>query len=144
MENASKALLIAGGMILVILILSVFVYISRKTAKSTSNIYENLEESAITEFNQQFLNFQEKQKLTMQDVVSVAYLAKNNNEKRKMPVEVHVFVVGDGWNVENMQNLFKDNIEKLLKDHFSEEFKKCSVKNMKNSKLVGEIRINSK
>ena len=144
MENASKALLIAGGMILALLILSVFAYISAKTAGTTSRIYENLGESDITEFNQKFLNFQEKEKLTMQDVVSVAYLAKNNNEKGKMPTEVHVFVVGDGWNENNLEKKSRDEIEKLLKNHFSETFLYCSVKYSSTSKLIEKITIKSK
>ena len=42
MENASKALLIAGGVLIAILLLTLFSYLFRQMASSTSNIYENL------------------------------------------------------------------------------------------------------
>ena len=57
MENASKALLISGGVLIAILILTLFSYLFSKMAGSSSNIYAALEKHEKDEFNQQFINY---------------------------------------------------------------------------------------
>ena len=42
MENASKALIIAGGVLIVILVLTLFAYINTKMGSGTSNLYSRL------------------------------------------------------------------------------------------------------
>ena len=54
MENASKALLIAGGVLLSILIISLGVYLFANFGGVTAQIGENVEESQISQFNSQF------------------------------------------------------------------------------------------
>ena len=58
MENASKALLIAAGVLIAILILTLFSYLMRQMGSSTSGIYSKLSQREITEFNQKFLNYE--------------------------------------------------------------------------------------
>ena len=94
MENASKALLIAGGVLIAILLLTLFSYLFRQMASSTSNIYENLEKHEITEFNQQFLNYEGrgvetgKSPLKVQDVASLINLAQDSKNSFKYGVKV--------------------------------------------------------
>ena len=100
MENAAKALIIAGAVLLAILLLSLFVYISKDMAKSASNIYANLEESEISEYNQQFLNYDKRQDLNIQDVVTIINLAKNQNEIQKLYEDVEcVWPEDDQWHL---------------------------------------------
>ena len=90
MENASKALLIAGGVLIAILVMTLGVYFSRSIADYTSRVYAQLEESKRTEFNQQFFNFTDKLKkvgsnwvadtITIQDVATLINLAKDSNK----------------------------------------------------------------
>ena len=58
MENASKALLIAGAVLIAILLLTLFSYLITKMSENTARIHAIMEESEITEFNQQFLNYE--------------------------------------------------------------------------------------
>lgn len=58
MENASKALLIAAAALIAILLLSLFAYLMTRMSENTARIHAIMEESTITEFNQQFLNFE--------------------------------------------------------------------------------------
>ena len=60
MENASKALIMAGGVLLAMLLLSLGTYLFKNMGVSSSNVYSKLEESDITEFNQQFLNYDDR------------------------------------------------------------------------------------
>ena len=52
MENASKALIIAGGVLIAIFLLTLFTYLFSHMAESTSGIYSMLDQAEISEFNQ--------------------------------------------------------------------------------------------
>lgn len=81
MENASKALLMAGGVLIGILILSLGVYLFVSFYNSTASMQNEMEEAAITNFNNQFLSYDGKEDLTIYDVATVVNLARENNEK---------------------------------------------------------------
>lgn len=91
MENAAKALLIAGGVLIAVLLLSLFAYLNQKMASSTANIYDMLNEHEIAEFNQQFLNY-ENRILTVQDVATLINLAKENDKTQKFPTKINVVI----------------------------------------------------
>lgn len=95
MENASKALLIAGGVLITILVITLGVYFSQSMANQVSEIYKQLEEHNRTEFNQKFLNFNDRMKkndagyyeedaITIQDVATLINLAKDANESNEL------------------------------------------------------------
>lgn len=139
MENASKALLIAGTMILVILILTLMIYIFRTMGGQTSEMYNELQESEISEFNQKFFNYDGKKNLRIQDVVSIINLAKDNNVTQKFPVTINVTLNGNP-----VQDKTQDEIQKMLEDDLKNDSKreyKCKVEYATNSKLVGTITI---
>lgn len=108
MENASKALLMAGGVLIAILLLTLFAYLFGKMASSTSSIYQTIEKHEIDEFNQQFLNYEGrgiiKRKnakgeevpnyLTPQDVATLINLAQNSEKNSKFNAKVEVTLGG--------------------------------------------------
>ena len=57
MENASKALIIAGGVLIMILLFTLATYLYKGMASQTSEFYSKLEQSDIDEFNHKFLKF---------------------------------------------------------------------------------------
>lgn len=151
MENASKALLMAAGVLIAILALTLFTYIFQTMGDNASNIYDMLNQSEIDQFNQQFFNFENKVatgtlQLTMQDVITIVHLAKNNNIEGNLPVTVKVTVEGvivkgtvepkDDW-----QEKTEDRLIEILKDNFDKTFTECKVEYAPNSKLVGKISI---
>lgn len=81
MENASKALLIAGGVLLAIMIISLGVYLFANFGGVTAQIGKNIEESQISKFNSQFTTNEGKDNVTIYDVVSMANLATQNNQQ---------------------------------------------------------------
>lgn len=109
MENASKAIIIAGGFLLMIMALSLAMFIFRNIGNSTSEYYEQLEQSDIDEFNQKFTKYDKKEDLTIQDVISIVNLAKDNNETGKMSLEVIVTLNGG-----ELQNAREDDLNRLL------------------------------
>ena len=65
MENASKALLMAGGVLLGILILSLGVYLFTSFGGTSSRIHDNIEENQIAQFNSQFTKYVGNENVTI-------------------------------------------------------------------------------
>ena len=111
MENAAKALFIAAGVLLAILLLTFFRYASAQMGGSTKSIYEMLNQSQVSEFNQQFINYEGRgsnvietnsdgtpmyDTLTIQDVITIVNLAKDANKAQNAPAPVNIEVNVDG------------------------------------------------
>ena len=93
MENAAKALFIAAGVLLAILLLTLFRYLSSQMSDSVKDIYDLLDQSDVAEFNQQFIAYEGRSNLTIQDVVTIVNLAKDANKAQNAPASVNVQVV---------------------------------------------------
>lgn len=138
MENASKALLISAGVLLAILLLSLFAYLMRQMGASTSGIYSTLSQHEISEFNQKFLNYEGRKKLSIQDVITIVNLAKDNNEKANRPTIIEVKVDDElDWSkktTEELNDLLKQKIDltysctKVETDYSSLLVKKIIIK----------------
>ena len=85
MENATQALLIAAGVLIGIMILSLGVALYAELDSYVQSSHENIEFTELNKFNTQFTNYinyvnDVKQfDLTIQDIVTVANLAYQNN-----------------------------------------------------------------
>lgn len=82
MENASKALLMAAGIIVGVLILSVGVALYSMFGSSSKNIIDKLEESKILEFNNNFYKyFGNGVEITAHDIVTITNFARKTNKE---------------------------------------------------------------
>ncbi len=79
MENATKALIMAAGVLMGIVILSLAVYEFTSFGISSKEIHKANEETRLNEFNSQFTKYEGKDDVTIYDVITVANLAKENN-----------------------------------------------------------------
>lgn len=169
MENASKALLIAGGVLIAILVMTVGVYFSRMIADHSARVYAQLEESRRTEFNQKFLNYDVNHRkkdgssnidLTIQDVVTIANLAQNSNKYNQLEnvtppadptndkslyVTVNCIRVSDG-KLNELYDSVKKNLEKLNEDKLNsilmEELKEMPQDDSSRVKYSCTVKIN--
>lgn len=160
MENASKALLIAGAMLLFILVLTFSVYLVRRIGGQTSELYGDMEQSKIDEFNQKFLIYNGRgtqtdsegnwvNPLTVQDVVSIINLAKDNNEHARFPIVIKVkldkaIIVGNEKkdNEENDKDISNNEIKKMLSNRDNIDAKySCIVEYGENKNLVENVTI---
>lgn len=148
MENASKALLIAGAMLLLILVLTFSVYLVRRIGGQTSELYSDMEQSKIDEFNQKFFNYDGRgtkkdsegkwiNPLTIQDVVSIINLAKDNNQNSKFPTTVKVKVDGK----ERQDSTIAQIKEMLANPNNIDAKYSCKVEYGENKNLVENITI---
>ena len=135
MENAAKALLIAGGILIVILLLTLFAYLFGQMSSSASSIYSMMSESDITNFNQPFLNYNGRDNLSILDVVTIINLAKSSNDSAKVPQEVNIYKGIEDWTNKNTDELLKNYIGSTKK------FKCESVTINPNTKLVSTVRL---
>lgn len=79
MENASKALIMAAGVLIGILILSLAVYLFLSFGSTSAELHKQKEEQQLNQFNAQFTSYVGKEGITIYDVVSVANLATESN-----------------------------------------------------------------
>ena len=121
MENASKALIIAGGVLVAILLLSLFSYMFTRMSNNTSNIVKIMEQSKIREFNQQFFNYEGRDDLTIQDIATMVNIANDNNKTAKFPVKVEIIV--DGVSLTGSEDIFSKYIDSV------KENKKYKIEN---------------
>lgn len=133
MENASKALIIAGGVLIVILVLTVFAYINTKMGSGTHNLYSRLEDHDITEFNQKFLNYDGNKNLKIQDVVTLINTANNANKNNNIGAQVSVLV-----NNASYLDKSTDELNKLLMNNADKTYT-CNV--IVTGKIVSRVEI---
>lgn len=85
MENASKALLMAAGVLIGILILSLAVYLFASFGAASAEIHKDNETNQTEQFNTQFTSYEGKDGITIYDVITVANLATENNIYYEFP-----------------------------------------------------------
>lgn len=80
MENASQALLMAGGILIALLIISALVIMFANLQTYQSNETSNIKTQQIAEFNGRFVTY-EREDLTISDLKSVYNKILSNNER---------------------------------------------------------------
>jgi len=85
MENASRALLMAAGALVGILVLSIAVYLFISFGSVSAELHKKNYEQQIEQFNSQFTVYEGKDDVTIYDVITVANLASENNIYYELP-----------------------------------------------------------
>ena len=81
MENISDALLIAAGVLIGILVLSLAVYLFNTMGSHAANIQGEIDENEIAKFNDRFMKYDGATDITIQDVITVKNYALESNKK---------------------------------------------------------------
>ncbi len=79
MENASKALIMAAGILIGILLLSLAVYLFVSFGSTSAKLHQQKAEAVLAQFNAQFTSYEGKENVTIHDVVTIANLATETN-----------------------------------------------------------------
>ena len=80
MENATKALLMAGGVLIAIIIISVLVITLQKTGNVSKSYDETVQTEEITKFNSNFTKYL-GQKFTIHEAITITNFANSNGLK---------------------------------------------------------------
>lgn len=138
MENASKALLMAAGVLMGMMILSLAVYLFTNFGGTSSQIHENIETNQINQFNSQFTSYVGKENVTIHDIVSMANLATQNNQNyefaRRSRGEVtgndlYIQVLLDGTPIEYGAGWTSDKIKENYNDLISDDISLITTAN---------------
>ena len=125
MENASKALLMAAGVLIGILILSLAVFLFANFGAASAEAHKQNEENQIQQFNVQFTAYQGRKDITIHDIVTVANLAKSTNQSFGLTEQtdnnyyITVSAQGLGQGNKNkykMENLSSQDLDDLVKE----------------------------
>lgn len=117
MENAARALTMAAGVLIGIMIISIAVYLFTSLGNTSSEIYSKVEQTKIDKFNSQFLKYYRLDTCTAHDIVSIANLAKNSNEYYELEegseLNYYVNVIVEDYIDNNGSATTELNFEKL-------------------------------
>ena len=120
MENASKALIMAGGVLIGVLILSLAAYLFIDFGSTSAEINKKNEAKQIAEFNSKFTSYEEfKDKdgnwqITIYDIITLAGYAKENNKYYEDAKDEQI-VVKIGKNV--IQNNSNEDNQRLIEQY---------------------------
>ena len=119
MENASKALLIAGGVLIGVLIISLAVYLFADFGSKSASINAQNSQKQLSAFNSKFTSYQnfkdqselagtktenEIWKITIYDIITVKGYALENNEKYEN-IDEHINVTINNMSVFNKTDM---------------------------------------
>lgn len=103
MENASKALLMAGGVLIGILVLSLIAYLFIYFGSQSQDFRDTMNQKQLTKYNAQYTIYDGRSNLTIYDVVTAINVAFENNVK-------HMY--DSNYNTEHFVSVKVDNTEK--------------------------------
>ena len=162
MENVSKALIIAGEVLIAVLVLSLAMVVIVKFGKFSANTNKRLSENELNNFNNKFYAFNGRINITADEIASLINFAKENNDlhevdltnKQNAEYYVDVKILGDGnyngsffkfLSKKNGDNIskadFKNSINDFLKE-YNDNFFYCnaSVKSVNNNVIKVEVK----
>jgi len=115
MENASKALIMAGGVLISILVISFMVFVLRKAGSMSAEYDNQMSDNERAKFNGQF-EIYDKEDNTFFDVLTVMNLAYDINKRTNWDAQAGVTVKIINENNENVAYSVLPN-ENLKKDY---------------------------
>ena len=155
MENAARALTMAAGVLIGIMIISIAVYLFTSLGNTSSEIYSKVEQTKIDKFNSQFLKYYRLDTCTAHDIVSIANLAKNSNEYYELEegsgYNYYVNVIVEDYIDNNGSATTELNFEKLDDAKYTEfiennstneeksEIKYFTCTNISQSNITGRV-----
>ena len=126
MENATKAMLIAAGVLIGVMILSLAAVLISELDAYVESSHERIKFNEQNSFNSQFMKYANNS-LTIQDVVTAASLAYQNNidynateDERGNQATLYVAVYLNGTAIESN---ISDNVSKLLSENLEQKYR---------------------
>lgn len=125
MENATQALMIAVGVLIGLLLLSLGVYLFNMISEYAGDTERQMSQTSVAQFNDKFLKNNGLTNLTIQDVITIKNYASDVNSQEGTfdngYVEVNFTNSGKRWELAT-QTIFEKNDEELLKDNADKTF----------------------
>ena len=147
MENASKALIITAGMLITILILTLAAYIFSTMGKYSDRTTAIIEANSVNKFNNDYLIYDRRNDLTIQDVITIVNTANNSNnnygletaDKSNFYVTVNI-IDNNGTSILNAEKKVVDEGTNWLKDNLLSKYS-CEVMINETTSRVNKISL---
>lgn len=147
MENSVKALLIAAGLLIGVLILSLGVSLYSSLFKYVESVHKDTSSSELQEFNEQFVKYinydgnTKKFSLKIHDIVTAANVAYENNlnygltEQDGNNYYVTINIIGIQ---NNLEKTIHNDATTLLNEGLTDEYK-CTLEDVKFNPNTGRV-----
>ena len=155
MENVSKALIIAGEVLIAVLVLSLAMVVIVKFGKFSANTNKRLSENELNDFNNKFYAFNGRINITADEIASLINFAKENNDLHEVDLtNKQKKILGDGnyngsffkfLSKKNGDNISKADFKNFINDflkEYNDNFFYCnaSVKSVNNNVIKVEVK----
>ncbi len=147
MENAAQALIIAAGVLVGVLILSLGIYLATTLAGYSANTQSEIDKNVLAQFNDEFLKYSGRTDLSIQDIITVKnYALENNNENGNYNPTSSACRAGenndyiDVFYHENKSMAKSENISVLILDDEDEFLLKNEMEKQKNDSSIDSNR----
>lgn len=138
MENASKALLLGGGILIGLIVMSIGVYIFSTYSGNATSVDQNRQATEIKKFNVNFTKFEGRDDITIQEIVTLINFAEQYEKENGIHIQISIGVKTDiiNWLKSFHATELEDKKVQLIQDN-SEKIFKC--KNMGNQDIKYDI-----
>lgn len=82
MENASKALIMAGEILIALIVLSIISVVTISFGKHSKEMHKKMADQQNQQFNNNFLIYSNRTNITAQEIVTIINYAKIKNDER--------------------------------------------------------------
>lgn len=125
MENASKALMIAGGVLIALIIITMFILMFNSIANIKKDQEEQTKNNQITAFNAEFEAYNKKI-MYGTDVITLINKVAENNKKYINNEEYQITLILDGNVVTSSNSLIGTDAEKYIYTTIKTEYNSSS------------------
>ena len=150
MENASKALIMAGGLLIALMIASIMVYLYADYGRSAKEINDRIHERQESQERNEYTKYTGSLENTMYDVITVVNKARNDNANKDIEgdtghrayitVRITNYTDSSGIAKVRLEQRSTEELNKLLETYLSlpnPPFFECDIK--EEDGLISEI-----
>jgi len=131
MENASNALIIAGGILIAIIILTITVFLFSNFARIGAKYERTMQANEVQKFNVNFKKFENRDDITIQEIVTLANYVREFNTENGTTIEVKLVPEKlEEKNSEDLTDIVKDNLNKEFKATLGESNSQGLIKSI--------------
>lgn len=139
MENASHAFLIAGGVLIAVLILSLGVYLVVTYSKLGTTYEEVAEENEIKKFNSNFTSYEGRKDITAQEIITSINLCKEYEANYGITTNIVISNVSS-WTVNKINTQQNGEIAFITHCNDNKYTFSCNIIYDSTTRLINEIR----
>lgn len=114
MENATKALLIAGGVLIGIVMVTIGLYLYTTYSNQSKEYNQLITATEIQKFNSNFEAYLGRENITAQEIASVVNLAKQYNNQVKIYLGLTELTFNSGSTYKTPEEFIKNNQDKAF------------------------------